>query len=81
MWAWVLIALSLITAPGAQDPSERVEAQSLDKEIQKLPNLPAATRDAAFREMLPRIRKEPTRYQLGLASNLAVSAGFGQTRQ
>jgi len=75
MRAWFVIVFSLMTALGAQDPPGLAEARVVDKEIQKLPNLPAATRDKAFREMLQRIRKEPPRYRLALASNLAVSAG------
>jgi hypothetical protein len=59
----------------AQDPSALAEAKAMDKEIQKLPNLPDANRDAAFQEMLHRIRNEPKPYRLALASNLAVSAG------
>ncbi len=55
------------------------EARALDKEIQKLPDLPATVRDAAFRQMLQRIRKEPKEYRLVLASNLAVSAGEAPT--
>ena len=51
----------------------------MDKEIQKLPSLAEATRDAAFREMLQRIRKAPKEYRLALASNLAVSAGEAAT--
>jgi len=52
----------------------------MDKEIQQLPDLlPAAARDAAFREMLKRIRNEPKSYRLTLASNLAVSAGEAAT--
>ncbi len=71
----VLVALSLMTALSAQDPPALAEAKAMDKEIQMLPNLPEPTRDAAFRQMLQRIRKEPKRYRLTLASNLAVSAG------
>ena len=71
----VLAALSFMTALSAQDPPALTEAKALDKDIQKLPNLPESTRDAAFRQMLQRIRKEPKRYRLTLASNLAVSAG------
>lgn len=75
MRACFLAALSLMIALSAQDPTALTEAKALDKEIQKLPNLPESTREAAFRQMLQRIRKEPKRYRLTLASNLAVSAG------
>jgi thiol-disulfide isomerase/thioredoxin len=75
MRAGFLITLSLVAALGAQDPPKLTEAKAVDKEIQKLPNLPAAVRDTALREMLQRIRKEPIRYRLALATNLAVSAG------
>jgi peroxiredoxin len=71
----VLVALSLMTALSAQDPPALTEAKALDKDIQELPNLPESTREAAFRQMLQRVRKEPKRYRLTLASNLAVSAG------
>jgi peroxiredoxin len=71
----MLIALSLIAALGAQDASALAEARAMDKEIQRLPNIPEAKRDAAFQEMLHRIRNEPKPYRLALASNLAVSAG------
>ena len=69
------MVLSFATACSAQDPPALAEARALNEHIQKLPDLPEVTRDAAFREMLQRIRKEPQQYRLTLASNLAVSAG------
>jgi peroxiredoxin len=71
----ILISLVFRTALSAQEPLALAEAKAIDKEIQELPNVPEATRDAAFRELLQQIRKEPKRYRLALASNLAVSAG------
>jgi peroxiredoxin len=71
----VLIVLSFTTSISAQDPPALAKAKALDKQIQKLPELSEVTRDAAFREMLQRIRKEPQQYRLTLATNLAVSAG------
>ena len=79
MRTWVLIALPFVLALSAEDPPELAKARAMDKEIQKLPDLPEKTRDAAFREMLQRIRKEPKEYRLALASNLAVSAGEAAT--
>jgi peroxiredoxin len=71
----ILIALSFATILAAQDSPALAEAKAMDMEIQKLPDLPATTRDAAFREMVQRIRKEPKQYRLALVSNLVVSAG------
>jgi hypothetical protein len=56
----VLAALSFMTALSAQDPPALTEAKALDKDIQKLPNLPESTRDAAFRQMLQRIPSHET---------------------
>ncbi len=70
-----LIALSFMTALIAQNTPALDEAKAMDNEIQKLPNLPEAAREAAFLQMLKGIRKEPKQYRLALASNLAVSAG------
>jgi peroxiredoxin len=70
----ILIALSVVEVLRAQEASALAEARAMDKEIQKLPDL-LAGRDAAFREMLRRIRSEPKQYRLALATNLAVSAG------
>lgn len=75
MRSCILIALSVVAVLRAQQASTLADARAMDKEIQKLPNLPEAKRDAAFREMLHRIRSEPKQYRLALASNLAVSAG------
>lgn len=65
----------LILALAAQDPPELTNAKALYEEIRNLPDLPPPTRDAAFRAMLERIRKQPEQYRFKLASNLAVSAG------
>lgn len=66
MRARILIALLNITALRAQDSAVRAEARAMDKEIQQLPNLPESKRDAAFREMLQRIRKVPKQYRRSL---------------
>jgi hypothetical protein len=64
--------LSCLAILSAQAPDALTKAKALDKEIQRLPNLPEATRDGAFRETLRKIREEPKQYRLTLASNLAV---------
>jgi hypothetical protein len=74
MRSCVLILFSCFALLSAQGPDALTKAKALDKEIQKLPDLPAATRGGAFREMLQKIREEPKQYRLALASNLAVSA-------
>jgi peroxiredoxin len=71
----VLIALLFVKALAAQDTPALAQAKAMDQEIQKLPDLPEATRDEAFREILLRISKQPKKYRLALATNLAVSAG------
>ena len=71
----ILITLALAATLYAQDPQALASAKALYEEIRKLPDLPQTTRDAAFREMLDRIRKQPKQYRQALASNLAVSAG------
>ena len=76
MRSYVLAVFLLLSATrSAQDSATLIHAKALDKEIQGLPNLPDATRDAAFQAMVRRIREEPKQYSLALASNLAVSAG------
>lgn len=67
--------LSMFANLNAQDSAALNRAKAMDKEIQGLPNLPDATRNAAFREMVGQIREQPKQYSLVLASNLAVSAG------
>jgi peroxiredoxin len=75
--AWNVFAILLLLSASntVKDSAALVHAQAMNKEIQGLPNLPDATRDAAFRDVVRRISEEPSQYSLALASNLAVSAG------
>src|ERR1700722_18171876 len=79
MRSCVLILMPCFAMLSAQEPDALIKAKVLDQEIQKLPNLPEATRDGVFRETLQKIREEPKQYRLALASNLAVSAGEAAT--
>jgi thiol-disulfide isomerase/thioredoxin len=71
----LVAALLMFSNSVVDDNAALLHAKATDKEIQDLPNLPETTRSAAFRSMMQRIRNQPKRYRLALASNLAVSAG------
>ena len=70
----LVAVLLMFSTPVAEHNAALIHAKAMDKEIQNLPNLPDTTRSVAFREMVLRIRNEPKKYRLALASNLAVSA-------
>ncbi len=71
----LLVAVFLLLSTlAAEQNAGLMRAKALDKEIQTLPNLSYTALPAAFRGMVLKIRNEPKRYRLALASNLAVSA-------
>lgn len=58
----------------AQEPSGLAAAKAIDQEILKLRDLPDDVRPHAIKDLALRIRQQPNRYAVALASNLAIDA-------
>lgn len=56
----------------AQEPSSPAVANAIDQEILKLRDLPGDVRARAIKDLAFRIRREPERYAVALASNLVI---------
>jgi hypothetical protein len=56
----------------AQEPSSLAVANAIDQEILKLRDLPGDVRARAIKDLAFRIRREPERYAVALASNLVI---------
>src|ERR1039458_5398549 len=56
----------------AQEPSSPAVANAIDQEILKLRDLPGDVRARAIKDLAFRIRLEPERYAVALASNLVI---------
>jgi thiol-disulfide isomerase/thioredoxin len=71
-----LISLGICAALGltAREPSVLAVAKAIDQEILKLRDLPEDVRARAIRDLAFRIRRQPKRYAVALASNLAIEA-------
>lgn len=72
MIARSLLALlaTAIAFAAAEDP-ELAAAKALDRELRELKSLPDDARARAIRDLVARIRLQPPRYAVGLATNLA----------
>jgi thiol-disulfide isomerase/thioredoxin len=57
----------------AQESSPLAVAKALDQEIEKLGDLPDEARERAVKDFARRIRQQPARYAVALASNLVVN--------
>lgn len=69
----LIAGLILAAALSAQDSPQLAAANALDKEIQKVNDLPAAQRVDAIRVLVRQIRQQPKQYRRALADNLAIS--------
>jgi thiol-disulfide isomerase/thioredoxin len=69
-----LIAIAICGAAmlTAQEPSSLAVAKAIDQEILKLRDLPDDVRARAIKDLALRIRQQPQRYAVALASNLAI---------
>lgn len=71
-----LISIGICAAlrVAAQEPSGLAAAKAIDQEILKLRDLPDDVRPHAIKDLALRIRQQPNRYAVALASNLAIDA-------
>ncbi len=67
-----LALIALLSAP--QDPPDLAKAKSIDQEILKLKDLPDDARLHAIEDLSYRIERQPARFKVALALNLATEA-------
>ena len=68
-----IVGLILAAALPAQDSPQLAAAKALDKEIEKVNDLPEAQRVDVIRALVRQIREQPKQYRRTLADNLAIS--------
>lgn len=69
----LIAGLILAAALSAQDSPQLAAAKVLDKEIEKVNDLPAAQRVEVIRVLVRQIREQPKQFRRVLADNLAIS--------
>jgi hypothetical protein len=70
--ALIVVGISPPLRLAAQDPSSLAVAKAMDHEIEKLGDLSDEARGRAVKSLALRIRQQPSRYAVALASNLVV---------
>ena len=70
--ALISISICAFLRLAAQQPSELAVAKAIDQEILNLKDLPDDVREHAVKDLALRIRQQPKRYAVALATNLVI---------